>query len=182
MGKLGVAGVFTFAWAKPEPAYEMMVRPFIDELDSLDELFSPGGYYMDNVYPARSLQTYGAPVVHGSDAPVDTRDPRPFENLLQSIYRSNGDAVMNAGERLDIDSAIRAFTINGARLFGHADRLGSIEVGKTADLVAIDRNLVTLANSPDIEDIAETRVMLTVFEGRVIYERSAEAPGTPDTE
>jgi predicted amidohydrolase YtcJ len=182
MGELGIAGVFTFAWARPEPAYEMMVRPFIDELDNLGELFSPGGYYMDNVYPARSLQEYGAPVVHGSDAPVDTRDPRPFENLLQSIYRSNGEAVMNADQRLDIDSAIRAFTINGARLFGHADRLGSIEVGKIADLVAIDRNLVTLANSPDIEDIAGTQVMLTVFEGRVIYERTAGASGTPEAE
>ncbi len=117
------------------------------------------------------MQRYGAPVVHGSDAPVDTRDPRPFVNLLQAIYRSNGEVVMNADERLDIASAIEAFTINGARLFRHDDDVGSIEVGKLADLIAIDRNLVELAAGDDIEAIADTEVLMTVFEGRVIHDR-----------
>jgi predicted amidohydrolase YtcJ len=172
MGELGITGVFTFAWAAPDVEYDVMVRPFIDKLDGLDDLYRPDGYYIENLYPARSVQRYGALVVHGSDAPVDTRDPRPFVNLLQAIYRSNGEVVMNAAERLDIASAIEAFTINGARLFRHDDDVGSIEVGKLADLIAIDRNLVELAAGDDIEAIADTEVLMTVFEGRVIHDRT----------
>ena len=183
IGELGVAGVFTFAWTRPDPQYELMVVPFLEEIASLDDLYNPDTYYMQNLYPARSMQDAGALIVHGSDAPVDTRDPRPFVNLLQSIYRSDGTVVMNADERLAIADAIDAFTINGARLFGEDNRLGSIEVGKRADLIAIDRNLLELAGSDEIEAIGDTQVLLTVFDGRVIFESAlvprSEASATP---
>jgi predicted amidohydrolase YtcJ len=95
----------------------------------------------------------------------------PFASLQQSVYRSNGENVMNADERIDIHSAIAAFTRNGARLFGHADRLGSIEAGKTADIIAIDQNIVALADAGEPQRIAATKVTLTVFDGKVVFEQ-----------
>ncbi|EED34633.1 Amidohydrolase family protein [Luminiphilus syltensis NOR5-1B] len=173
IGELGLATVFTFNWTGPFFPYEVSVRPFIDELDGLEDMYRPDGYYIENLYTARTLQDNGALIVHGSDAPVGGRDPVPFINLMYSLYRSDGDVVLNADERLDIESAIEAFTINGAKLFGHDDELGSIEVGKIADIIAIDQNLLALAQSDDIERIADTQVLLTVFDGRIVYERSA---------
>jgi predicted amidohydrolase YtcJ len=174
IGELGISVVFTFVWATPGIPYDMMVIPFIDEVDGIDDLYDPAGYYLQNVYPAKSIQDYGGNIVHGSDAPVGSRDPIPFVSLAQSLYRGNGEVVYNEAQRLDIHSAIAAFTINGARLFGHDDEVGSIEVGKKADLIALDRNIVELAESGGAAEIAETQVTLTVFDGKVVYDAATE--------
>lgn len=171
IGDLGVSVVFTFVWATPSIQYEMMVAPFIDEISGIEDLYSLDNYYMKNVYPAKSIQDFGGILVAGSDTPVGGRDPMPFTSLQQSIFRSNGEVVMNAEERIDVHSAIAAFTINGARLFGHDDKFGSIEVGKTADIIAIDQNIVELAERGEPYKIADTGVTLTIFDGKVVYER-----------
>ncbi|MDP5053279.1 MAG: amidohydrolase family protein, partial [Congregibacter sp.] len=126
IGELGIASVFTFVWTIPDRQYEMMVIPFIDRVAGIEDLYNPDSYYMQNVYPARSLQEQGALLVNGSDAPVGNRDPMPFVSLQAALTRSDGEFVLNAAQRIDIDSAIKAFTLNGARMFGHEDRLGSI--------------------------------------------------------
>jgi hypothetical protein len=174
IGELGVSVVFTFVWTTPSVQYEMMVAPFIDEVSGVDDMYSLDNYYMKNVYPAKSIQSYGGVLVNGSDAPVGSRDPMPFASLQQAIYRSDGERVMNAEERLDIHSAIAAFTRNGAKLFGHADRLGSIEVGKTADLIAIDQNIVELAETGEPQKIGDTQVLLTIFDGKVVHDNSTQ--------
>ena len=171
IGEFGIAVVFTFVWATPGLQYEMMVVPFIDEVDGVSDLYNPEGYYMQNVYPAKRIQDYGGILVNGSDAPVGSRDPMPFTSLQQAVYRSDGEVVLNADQRIDIHSAIAAFTINGARLFGHEDRVGSIEVGKKADLIVLNRNLVELAESERVDEISDTQVVLTVFDGRIVFER-----------
>jgi len=114
--------------------------------------------------------------VHGSDAPVGTRDPIPMLNLGAALTRGSGDTVLNANERLNIHEAIAAFTINGARLFGHEERLGSIETGKIADLVVLDQNVVELAESGQAEKIGETKAIMTLFDGNIIFDRQ----GNPD--
>lgn len=174
IGELGVSVVFTFVWASPSIQYEMMVAPFIDEITGIDDMYNLDNYYMKNVYPAKSIQGYGGVLVNGSDAPVGSRDPMPFVSLQQSVYRSNGEYVMNADERIDIHSAIAAFTRNGAKLFGHADRLGSIEAGKTADIIAISQNIVELAEMGEPQRIGDTRVTMTIFDGKVVYDKAAE--------
>jgi predicted amidohydrolase YtcJ len=171
LGELGVYVAFTYVWIFPRLEYDMMVLPFIDEVDGVADLYNPDHYYMKNVYPVRSMQNYGAIPVFGSDAPVGTRDPIPFVSMLAALTRETDGVVMNAQQGLNIHEIIAAYTINGARLMGHDRDLGSIEVGKIADLIVLDRNLVELTTSSKESDIAETRVDLTVFDGRVIYER-----------
>jgi len=172
IGELGISVVFTFVWTASGTEYEMMVAPFIDELDGVADLYNTDNYYMKNVYPAKSIQDFGGILVNGSDAPVGSRDPMPLVSLAQAIYRSNGETVLNEKERIDIHSAIAAFTINGARLFGHDDELGSIEVGKTADIIVLDQNIVELADRGEPENIGKTKVAMTIFDGNVVFERS----------
>ena len=89
-----------------------------------------------------------------------------------AITREFGEQVLNANERLNVHEVIDSFTIEGARLMGHDDRLGSIEVGKIADLVILSQNVVALAEQGEADKISDTRVELTLFNGKVIYERA----------
>ncbi len=170
IGELGISVVFTFVWTASGTEYEMMVAPFIDKLDGVADLYNTDNYYMKNVYPAKSIQDFGGILVNGSDAPVGSRDPMPMVSLAQAIYRSNGETVLNEKERIDIHSAIAAFTINGARLFGHADKLGSIETGKIADIIVLDQNIVELAERGEPENIGKTKVAMTIFDGKIVFE------------
>jgi predicted amidohydrolase YtcJ len=172
MGELGISAVFTLVWTMSGLEYEMSVAPFIDEVQGVADLYNPDHYYIKNVYPAKSILNSGGNIVHGSDAPVGSRNPMPMLNLQGAITRGSGETVLNPGEGLDIHEAIAAFTINGARLFGHEKQLGSIEPGKIADLVVLDRNIVELAESGQAEQIGETQPRMTVFDGDIIFERT----------
>jgi mannose-6-phosphate isomerase-like protein (cupin superfamily) len=172
---LGIFMAFTYAWIGPDIEYDMSVTPFIDEVASIDDLYNPNHYAFQNTYPVGSIQERGGILVAGSDAPVITRDPRPFVNIQQAVTRASEIGTFNADHRIDIHAAIAAYTINGAKLFGHDARLGSIEIGKKADLIAIDRNLVELAESDRANEIGNTRVMLTIFDGKVIHEAAGSA-------
>ncbi len=167
---LGIFVAFTYAWIVPNVEYDMSVTPFIDEVAGVEDLYNRAHYTVQNTYPAGSIQKLGGMLVAGSDAPVDTRDPRPFVNIQQAVTRASEIGVFNEDERIDIHDAIAAYTINGAKLFGHQARLGSIEVGKKADLIALDDNLVDLAEAGRAGEIGDTRVVLTIFDGEVIYE------------
>ena len=171
LGELEIFAVLTLVWTDSGVEYEMTVAPFIDRVDGVSDLYNPDHYYIQNVYPAQSLIAHGGTVVHGSDAPVGTRDPIPLVNLQMAITRGR-DIALNAKEALDVHQAIEALTINGARLFGHEDKLGSIEVGKIADLVVLDQNIVSLAESGEADRIGETQVRMTIFNGDIVFEAS----------
>jgi len=64
--------------------------------------------------------------------------------------------------------AIKAYTWNAAYLEGSEDTKGSIEPGKHADFVVLDRDITTV----DPEDIIDTKVLMTVIGGEVVYDRS----------
>ena len=167
---LGIYMAFTYAWIEAEIEYDMSVIPFIDEVAGVADLYNPDHYALQNTYPAGSIQQRDGILVAGSDAPVITRDPQPFVNIQQAVTRDSEIGTFNADERINIHDAIAAYTINGAKLFGHDTRLGSIEVGKKADLIAIDRNLIELAEAGRANEIGDTRVTLTIFDGAVIHE------------
>jgi hypothetical protein len=172
IGELGIYVAFTYAWVDVDPEYDMSVIPFIDEIAGVDDLYNSEHYAIQNTYPAGSVLKHGGVLIAGSDAPVDTRDPRPFVNIQQAVTRDSEIGTFNADQRIDIHEAIAAYTINGAKLFGHQERLGSIEVGKKADLIVLDRNLVELAEAGRANEIGKTQVRLTIFDGKVIYEAS----------
>ena len=67
--------------------------------------------------------------------------------------------------------AIDAYTINGARYLGRDQVAGSIETGKSADFIVLDRNILALADDGKPDDIAKTRVLETWFMGKAVYVR-----------
>ena len=109
----------------------------------------------------------------GSDAPVGTRDPQPFVNIATGILRhARGDQVLNARQALTVREALNAYTIDGARFLGRAGEFGSLEVGKSADFVILDRDILALADHGKAEDIAGTKVLETWFRGARVYRTS----------
>ena len=171
IGELGVYVAATYAWADPDLEYDMSVIPFVDEIRDPTDLYNLDGYYMKNTYPFRSIMKAGGILTWGSDAPVESRDPRPFENLQIAVTRAAQGRVLNENETISIHDALAAFTINGARMMKQEDRVGSIEKGKIADLIVLDQNVVQLAEQGDAESIMHTRVDLTMFDGNIIYQR-----------
>jgi predicted amidohydrolase YtcJ len=119
------------------------------------------------MYPIRSVQEAGGKIAFGSDWSVSTANP--FEQMEVAVTHASIDdpeaPLFIPEERIDLESAIDAFTINAAYLNKHDDRTGSIEVGKLADLVVIDRNLF----ETEPGEISATEVLLTLFGGKPVY-------------
>lgn len=173
---LGAYASFTFAWATRDPEYDLSVIPFIDRVDGPGGVYDSEGYYMTNAYPARSILNAGGVIIAGSDAPVDTRDPRPFVNIEGAVNRDiYGAGPLNAGETLTIFDAVDAYTINAARALRQDDIVGSLERGKKADFVIVDRDIFTLAADGKASDISETNALETWFAGERVYVRDANA-------
>jgi hypothetical protein len=168
---------FTYAWAVAEPEYDLSVVPFIDKVIGNDHaaLHPKDGFYENNAYPARSVKAAGATLVAGSDAPVDTDDPRPFVNMAVAVTRRMpGLAPLNPRQGIAIRDVLDAYTINGARYLDIDHDAGSIELGKSADLVVVDQDILALADQGKADDIARTHALETWFMGRSVYRRVAD--------
>ena len=166
---------FTYAWAVNEPDYDLSVVPFFDKVHGSGNaaLHPANGYYEKNAYPVRSLKAAGAVLLGGSDAPVDTRDPRPFINMTMAVTRRiPGQPALNSAEGIGIRDAIDAYTINGAKYLDLDRDAGSIEVGKSADLVIVDRDILALADGGKPDEIVDTKVLETWFMGKEVYRQA----------
>ncbi|HNP64603.1 MAG TPA: amidohydrolase, partial [Woeseiaceae bacterium] len=119
------------------------------------------------MYPIKSVLDTGATVAFGSDWSVSTANP--FPQIETAITRKSAiDDEMDAflpEQRIDLASALAAFTINAAFVSRRDQDTGSIEVGKYADLVLLDQNLFEIEPA----DISETSALMTMFEGRVVH-------------
>ncbi|MBI1732262.1 MAG: amidohydrolase family protein, partial [Gammaproteobacteria bacterium] len=162
IGALGLYVAFTFSWMTPNPPYDLLVTPFINRVKNLDDLYDPRSYMMRNAYPAQSILNAGGIIVAGSDAPVDTRDPRPFFHIAMAISRANQDgAVFNADERISIHDAIAAYTRNAAAALQQESLTGTLAAGKKADLIVLNQNIVELAERKEYAQLAATQVVTT---------------------
>jgi predicted amidohydrolase YtcJ len=169
LGKLGAYITYTYYWILPSPDYEMTVIPFIDPVKNRDDLYNPAYSYMQRAYAIKSAMNDGVIPVFGSDAPVDSRDPRPFKSMQQALTREGIGVVMNPSERLNIHEAIASYTINSAGMMARASELGSLEVGKLADLIVIDQNIVKLFEEGHADKVGNTQVITTIFDGKIVY-------------
>lgn len=163
---------FTYAWSYTDPEYDLMVTPFLERVKgtSVAELVAPGSYYYENGYPVRAVRDAGGIVVAGSDAPVDTRDPRPFINMAKAVSRRrNGLPPLNADQSIPIREAIDSYTVSGARFLGWGSEMGSLEAGKSADFIVLDRDILALADGGRVQDVEGTRVLETWFLGKMVF-------------
>ena len=119
------------------------------------------------LYPIGSVAHNGAMVVGGSDWPVSSLSP--LDAIQVAVTRRAPDAVAGPAwipqEVVDLPTILAAYTINGAYAFGQEDETGSLEVGKAADLVVLERNLFEIP----AERIHEVRVVRTVLDGKTVW-------------
>jgi predicted amidohydrolase YtcJ len=160
---LGAIPVLSFQWEKPAG----------DTL-GLKDYFGPAR--MNILEPAGLLAAAGASIAFGSDWPVDRLDE--WFALKVGVTRTNApDAPSEYRGRLGEDpglsreAVLRAATIDSAYELHQDDATGSIEVGKFADLIVLDRNPLQV----HAEDIANTQVFETVVGGNVVYSASKAA-------
>ncbi|MBL8268362.1 MAG: amidohydrolase family protein [Steroidobacter sp.] len=125
---------------------------------------------MKALEPAGRLAAAGARIAFGSDWPVDALDQ--WFAFKVGVTRANApDAPAEYRGKLGDDpgltreTVLRAATINSAYELHQDDVTGSLEVGKLADLIVLDRNPLTIP----AEDIAKVRVLETVVGGNVVY-------------
>ena len=167
--ELGVMANMQLFWALPD----------VYTIDAVQPYLQPERHKL--MYPAGSLVRAGAMLVGGSDWPVDVFpwDPMPntpFASAFMGITRTNPipeeplyGQVLNADEVVTLDDMLAAYTINAAYATRDEAKLGSIEVGKIADLVVVDQDLESIVP----EDLLYTMVQLTVFDGAIVYEAPA---------
>jgi predicted amidohydrolase YtcJ len=168
---------FTYAWMNTEPGYDITVIPFFQKVlgNSYEALHAKGSYYESNTYPVRAIQAAGGILVAGSDAPVETSDPRPFVNMSRAVTRASpGLPALSPWQSVPLRDVIDAYTVNGAEMLYLRDVAGSIEVGKSADFIELDRDILALADSGHAADVSATRVLATWFRGTKVYSRPAQ--------
>ncbi len=141
-------------------------------------LYHNGAAYRDNVearllphlYPAGALHRAGVAVAFGSDAPVI--DPNPWPAIYSAVTRCDreGSALFggsDASPTVDVETALRMYTIAGAIAEGQGAEKGTIAPGKLADMMLV--NTDPLAADP--EDLAGLEAAMTVVGGRVVWSK-----------
>jgi len=169
MARLGVIANLQLLWAMPDTWTVDAVLPYL------------GAQRHRNVYAARSLRDGGVRLAGGSDWTVSSYDPllaiaqgmtRDMPAAVPAAERSALMDTLYPEQRLDLDTMLAMYTINAAYALGNEALSGSLEPGKRADLVVLDRDLTQL----EPHAIADAKVTWTIFDGRVVYRRAAAHP------
>ena len=107
----------------------------------------------------------------GTDWPVSGLDPWiGFEAMITRMDPTGQNAGSFYGKGLELQEAIRVMTLNGAWCMGIDDIAGSIEAGKSADLIVLDRDLFKLQAGAGLH---QSQVLLTLIEGQVTWDAAS---------
>jgi predicted amidohydrolase YtcJ len=157
--KLNAVPVLSFQWEKPAP----------DTIGGLKQPMGPTRFAM--LEPAGRLAAAGVRIAYGSDWPVDPLNE--WFAVKVGVTRTNAPEAGPAYEGrlgddpgLTVAAAIRAITANAAYELHEDGVTGSLETGKFADFIVIDRDPWTIPG----EEIAAVKVLRTVVGGRTVYQ------------
>jgi predicted amidohydrolase YtcJ len=153
--ELGVVANAQPYWASHSRYVDELTLPFI-------------GARADYHYPFGSLVRAGAALAFGSDWTVSTANPLPqIEVAVTRVLHPERDTEpMLPDERLDLETAVAAFTRGSAYVNFLDDETGTIEPGKLADLVVLDRDIF----DPESGQVGDASVLLTLSEGVPVHD------------
>jgi predicted amidohydrolase YtcJ len=149
--QLGVIASLQLLWANAGPETIELLKPYLD----------PELYRWQ--YPARSLLDAGAIISGASDWSVSS--PNVFEAIYQAETRKGTEGVLDAAQSMPREAMLFAYTRNSAIALNQQNRIGSLASGMQADLVLVDRDVLTV--SP--EELKEAKVLWTMVGGAIVY-------------
>lgn len=166
MAELGIIAAIMPCWMYVEDLNDTYYIPVLGKERSVHR------------YPLKSLKNAGVRVTAGTDFPVSL-PPNPFceieMGMTRSILKSDNrfekykaytlGSETGTDERFSLKEIIESLTIAAAFQHGISDITGSIEVGKSADLVVLSHDLEEI----DVLEIENTYPLITMFEGRIVY-------------
>lgn len=142
----------------------------IEPVHCIDDMRWLEGRIGDRVRFAHPFQSFireGVKLLFGTDWAVEPLNP--LLNIYAAVTREFPEGGPRGGwfpaEKMNLSSAIEAYTITSAYGEFQEDVKGSIEAGKVADLIVLDRNLF----EHDYGNILKTKVDMTIFNGKIIY-------------
>ncbi len=149
--QLGVIAALQLLWATAEPDTIELLKPYLD----------PELYRWQ--YPARSLLDAGGTISGASDWPVTS--PNVFWAIYQAETRKGPEGVLDADQCVPREAMLFAYTRNSARALNQQDKIGSLAPGMQADLVLVDRDVLTVTP----EEMRDTKVLWTMVGGVTVY-------------
>ena len=148
--ELGVISALQLFWAEASNDTIEILKPYVDA-----EIYKWQ-------YPARSILDNGGIISGASDWPVSTANI--FRATYQAETRKGDEGVLDASQAMPREAMFYAYTRNSAKAM-NVDSIGSIAPGKRADLVLLDRDVLTV--SP--EGMRDTKVLWTMVAGKTVY-------------
>ena len=158
--ELGVTAQFSANWMTADP----------DTMGILSERYGPERH--SKLYRPRTMLEAGGRISFGTDWPAagyfstyKPLDSIQIATTRQLVGKPDAQVLEPAAERLDLAQAIHANTLGAAYQLRMEDRVGSIEPGKLADLVVLEKNIFDL----DPHEVAATRIDMTMMNGRFTH-------------
>ena len=150
--------------AKLKVAACVQPHNMILDINMIEESVGPRGRW---TYAYKEMIDAGIPVLLSSDAPVC--DPSPLVGIHAAVTRQRRDGTPAGGwypeQRISVEDAVRGYTTAPAAFYGQSREMGTLTPGKRADMTVLDRDIFGV----DPMEIADTRVEMTIFDGRIVY-------------
>jgi len=150
--------------AKLKVAACVQPHNMILDINMIDESVGPRGRW---TYAYKEMIDAGIPVLFSSDAPVC--DPSPLVGIHAAVTRQRRDGTPAGGwypeQRIRVEDAVQGYTTVPAAFYGQTREMGTLTPGKRADMAVLDRDIFEV----DPMEIADTRVEMTIFDGRIVY-------------
>lgn len=148
--QLGVISALQLFWAEASNDTIEILKPYLDT-----EIYKWQ-------YPARSILDNGGIIAGASDWPVSTANV--FRAIYQAETRKGSEGVLDPSQAMPREAMFYAYTRNSAKAL-NLDSIGTIAAGKRADLVLLDRDVLTV--SP--EQMRDAKVVWTMVAGKTVY-------------